>query len=56
MQETNTYLSEISESEKATSSMIPLIQYSWKDKDTETRSVSGCQRLRAKGWFDYKRR
>ena len=36
MQETNTYLSEISESEKATSSMIPTIRHSGKGKTMET--------------------
>ena len=43
-------LNERNWTQKATSSMIPFTQYSWKDRDKgiETRSVSGCQRLRAK--------
>ena len=36
MQKTNIYLSEISQSEKATSSMIPTIRNSGKGKTTET--------------------
>ena len=51
MQKTNIYLSEISQSEKATSSMIPTIRHSGKGKTMETvkRSVVAWGREMGEG-------